>query len=140
MLGLLISLTLSNALAEQEFRLGGCTALITTDCMLASPFIEYGYDAYSVGLAPSIFPIPSLIASGKYHFGNDWWRPFVSMNLGLYGDGSAAGFVYGGSGGVDLRFWKLILRGQLGYMRDSNSDTLGLDSPISYGMTLLLRL
>ena len=105
-----------------------------------SPFIEYGSGSYSVSLAPSIFPMPPIIASGQYHLGQEWWQPFVSINTGLYGDGSAGGFAYGGSGGSDLRFWRLILRGQLDYMLDSNSGTLGLDSPISYGGTLLFRL
>ena len=141
MLALFSSLLFTAPAEAKEIRLGGCFAVLATDCLFVAPTVEYAHKQYSLGASVGMLGALSVVGNGKYYLRKvNRFKPFVGVNTGLYAAPEAAGYIYGVSAGSDVYVWRFILRGQLGYMLDSNSDTLGLDSPVSYGVNVLVRL
>ena len=108
MFGLFISLIMSPAKAEQEFRFSRWPALQTIDHMLMGAFVEYGHDSYSVGGVSSVFPVLSIIMSGKDHVTEEGWFPFSRVNVGLYRDERAVEGVGGRTSVLEIDMTRSI--------------------------------
>ena len=100
MLALFLPLLFTAPAIAKEIRIGGCLAVLATDCLLVAPTVEYAHKQHSFGVSAGILGAISIVGNGKYYLRKTHrFKPFVGANTGVYGGAEAAGYIYGVSAG-----------------------------------------
>ena len=147
MLPILLSLLVSPAQAQKEFRVGGCASDLLSDCVLLGVVAEYGHGPYSIGISTG-FPAIYFMANGKYHLDFDNLRPFAGLGTGVVAMPGFVAPIGGLSLGTDYNFNKIILRGQMTYALDLTGElrsmlldnVMDIDIPLNISFSILWRL